>query len=86
MYDTYFLIIYNDIFSIPNVFRLSTAQTFVVQGRNKIHAPSKDAENTQWDRKSMSQVRKLVISVLSLWLSISKDVSPGSGSNSFIFI
>lgn len=58
MYDTYFLIIYNESFSIHNIFRLSTAQILVVQGKNKIYAPSKDAENAQWDRKSMSSSQK----------------------------
>lgn len=45
-------------FSIPNFFRLSTAQIFVVQGRDKIHGPSKDAENTQQYMKNMLSSRE----------------------------
>ena len=35
------------IFSISKFFRQSIAQIFMVQGRQKTYAPSKNAENTQ---------------------------------------
>lgn len=45
-------------FSIPNFFRISTAQIFVVQGKDKVYGPSKDAENTQQYMKNMLSSRE----------------------------